>query len=86
MRRHECTNVLETDFSWSARRQDVLDTPVCRVSARAKEDRRLLLIPNDLICREVEFGAFDIRLAVSRGGVELIYHLLDALIKLWTKM
>ena len=72
MRRHERTNVLETDFSRTARRQDVLDTPVCSVSARAEEDRTLLLIPSDLIGREVEFDAFDIRLPVSRGDVELI--------------
>ena len=56
MRRHERTNVLETDFSRTARRQDVLDTPVCSVSTRAEEDHTLLLIPSDLIGREAEFA------------------------------
>ncbi len=46
MRHHQSADIFEADFGWVVQRQNVLDSPVSCIPARAEEDSMLLSIPS----------------------------------------
>ena len=69
MRCHSRRNILEAQFSQSARRQNILDLPVSDISTGTQEDSLLFAAICNIISGEVELRPFGIRLPVSGDEV-----------------